>query len=105
MRADYDPEPGYPVSWKAWSEGVRDALRAAVAATGKGETCVIFTSGGVVGVSLQTVLEAPDIKAAEVNWRVYNASVSRYTFSGAGRISLDRFNDVNHLSLEHLTYR
>jgi len=105
VRGDYDEEPGYPVSWRAWSEGVRDALVTAMAATGKGETCAVFTSGGVVGLSLQTVLQAPDIKAAEVNWRVYNASVTRYTFSGAERISLDRFNDVTHLAPGHLTYR
>ena len=105
VRGDYDHEPGYPVTWRAWSEGVREALGKVMAATGKGQTAAIFTSGGVVGLSLQTVMEAPDIKAAEVNWRVYNASVSRFTFSGGKRISLDSFNSVSHLAREQLTYR
>lgn len=93
-----------PTSWEDWSGGVRRSLVEIMAAAGPGETVAVFTSGGVIGVSVQSVLEAPDIKAAELNWRVHNASVTRYTFSGA-RVSLDRFNDVAHLPAEMLTYR
>lgn len=93
-----------PVSWADWSGGVRKALRRIMAETGSGESVAIFTSGGPIGVCTQTILGAPDIKAAELNWRIHNGSVTRFTFSGE-RVSLDRFNDVAHLSRELLTYR
>lgn len=98
--------PGYepPVSWANWSEAVRDALRSVLSRAGRGTTTALFTSGGVVAVAVQTILEAPALKAADLNWRIHNASVTRFTFSG-DRISLDCFNDVAHLSPPQLTYR
>ena len=69
-----------------------------------GKTVAVFTSGGPIGVSVQSALEAPDLKAAELNWRVYNCSVTQFTFSGE-RISLDAFNGTAHLQPEMLTFR
>lgn len=103
VAGDYDCD-GVPLSWAQWSGSVRDALRRIMKATGSGQSVAVFTSGGPIGVSTQTVLDAPDIKAAELNWRIHNGSVTRFTFSGE-RISLDRFNDVAHLSAAELTYR
>lgn len=100
---DQSAVPGL-MTWQAFSEGVRTALASMMSAAGSGSTVAVFTSGGPVGVSLQSILEAPEIKAAETNWRVHNCSVSRFTFSGA-RVSLDCFNDVAHLQPEHLSYR
>ena len=96
--------PEVPMSWEEWSGAVRDVLRRIMTTTGRGESAVVFTSGGPIGVCVQTVLGAPDIKAAELNWRVNNGSLTQFTFSG-DRISLDRFNDVAHLTGENLTYR
>lgn len=93
-----------PLSWAEWSGGVRAALRDILADAGRGTSVAVFTSGGVIGVSVQTCLSAPEIKAAELNWRIHNCSVTQYTFSGE-RVSLDRFNDVGHLPRELLTYR
>ena len=93
-----------PLSWKKFSEGVRATLRDVMSSSGPGNTIAIFTSGGPVAISVQTILQAPDIKAAELNWRVHNCSVTRYTFSG-DRVSLDAFNDVSHLPVEMHTYR
>jgi broad specificity phosphatase PhoE len=95
---------GVPISWAEWSGSVRNALRRIMQATDRGESVAVFTSGGPIGVSMQTILGAPDIKAAELNWRIHNGSVTRFTFSGE-RVSLDRFNDVAHLKSENLTYR
>ena len=103
VRGDYQGGD-VPTSWEAWSGGVRRAFADIMAAAGRGQRVAVFTSGGVIGVSVQSALEAPDIKAAELNWRVHNASVTRYTFSGT-RVSLDRFNDVAHLPAGMLTYR
>jgi broad specificity phosphatase PhoE len=93
-----------PLTWPAFSAAVRAALARIRQATGRGGTAVAFTSGGPIGVSVQTALEAPDIKAMELNWRIHNGSVTRFTFSDA-RISLDTFNDTRHLPPGLLTYR
>ena len=92
------------ISWETFSSGVRNAFQQAIRNTPSGSTVAVFTSGGPIGVSMQTVMDAPDIKAAELHWRVNNCSVTHYTFSGR-RISLDRFNDVSHLPADMHTYR
>ena len=103
VRAEHAPDE-VPVSWQSWSDGVRHSLVDAMRQAEKGAAVAVFTSGGVIGVTVQTVLDAPPIKAAELNWRIYNGSVTRYTFSGH-RISLDHFNDIGHFSRDQLTYR
>lgn len=100
------PEEGSEglMPWETFSGGVRDAFRDIMASAGSGENVAVFTSGGPVGISVQTVLGAPDQAAAELNWRVHNGSVTRFTFSGS-RVSLDSFNATAHLEPELLTYR
>ncbi len=100
------PEEGTEglLPWEEFSGGVRAAFRDVMAGAGSGENVAVFTSGGPVGISVQTVLSAPDRAAAELNWRVHNGSVTRFTFSGS-RVSLDCFNATDHLQPELLTYR
>ena len=92
------------ITWEDWSNGVRNSLLEIIEKSGNGKMVAVFTSGGPIGVSVQTALDAPDIKAAELNWRIYNGSVTKYTFD-TSRISLDQFNDVSHLPNDLLTYR
>ncbi len=66
---------------------------------------VLFTSGGPIGVLVQTALGAPDRSFLDVNWRVRNCSITEFVFS-SGRLSLDSFNAIPHLSDERLrTFR
>ena len=92
--------------WTAFSGRVRDALKTVMTIDGSGKSLGVFTSGGVIGVAVQSVLQAPEIKAAELNWRVHNGSVTQFTFS-KNRIALDSFNDTAHFvsDPELLTYR
>jgi len=90
--------------WEGFSGGVRDAFGDIMAGAGSGENVAVFTSGGPIGISVQTVLGAPEQAAADLNWRVHNGSVTSFTFSGS-RISLDCFNATAHLGPELLTYR
>ncbi len=90
--------------YTAWRDRLEAALRRALGTANRGSTTMIVTSGGVIGSLVQTVLRAPPAAAAELNWRVHNASVTQFTFSGS-RISLDRFNDVAHLAPAALSYR
>lgn len=65
---------------------------------------LLFTSGGPIGVLVQTALNAPPRSFIEVNWRVRNCSISEFAFSSA-RLSLDAFNCVSHLSPDLHTFR
>jgi broad specificity phosphatase PhoE len=80
-------------------------MKQAMAVDKSGQSIGVFTSGGVIGVAVQSVLQAPEIKAAELNWRIHNGSVTQFTFS-KGRIALDSFNDTAHFTDPALlTYR
>ena len=103
VRGEHGPDE-VPLPWQQWSGAIRSALVETMSDARKGAAIALFTSGGVIGVTVQTVLEAPPIKAAELNWRIYNGSVTRYTFSG-DRVSLDHFNDISHLPGEQLSFR
>ncbi|WP_309571623.1 histidine phosphatase family protein [Deinococcus sp.] len=69
-----------------------------------GSTVLAFTSGGVIGLSVALALDAPDGTALNLNWRVKNGSLTRFTFGG-GRVSLDSFNEVHHLPPELRSWR
>lgn len=100
-----DYEPGTLTTWEEFSGGVRGAFQEILEKEGNGRRVAVFSSGGPVGISVQTALGAPEIKAAELNWRVHNCSFTEFTFSGS-RLALDSFNAVPHLSdPELLTYR
>jgi broad specificity phosphatase PhoE len=92
------------MTWKEFSGAVRTALAEAMQMSGSGKTVALFTSGGPIGISVQTALDAPELQAAKLNWRVYNCSVTRFTFSGE-RVSMDAFNETAHLPQDMLTFR
>ena len=92
------------MTWSQWSDQVRRVLDEIMHNAKKGELIGIFSSGGPIGVSVQPALEAPDMKAAELNWRIYNCSVTKFSFN-KHRFTLDQFNDTSYLSEELLTYR
>jgi broad specificity phosphatase PhoE len=92
-------------TWRQFHDRVTDAFASIRSRQGTGRRVAVFTSGGPVGVSVQTTLESPEQKAVELNWRVYNASVTSLLFKES-RVSLDQFNAIPHLAdEEHRTYR
>jgi broad specificity phosphatase PhoE len=98
-------DPAGLTRWEEFRDRVRRDFRRILAREGNGRRVAVFSSGGVIGVSVQSVLQAPDLMAAELNWRIHNCSLTEFTFSG-DRITLDSFNTVPHLSdSELLTYR
>lgn len=104
VTGEYDQAGADFPTWAAFSGGVRGALRQIMRDAPSGSHLAVFTSGGPVGIAVQTMLEAPELKAAELNWRVHNAAVTRMTFSGS-RVSLDAFNAVEHLPEPMRTFR
>lgn len=93
-------------TWEEFSGDVRESLQTIMNRSGGGRRVAVFTSGGPIGVSVQTALNAPEIQAAKLNWRIRNASLTEFTFSG-GRVALDVFNATPHFANEPnlLTYR
>ncbi len=93
------------LSWDEFRSRIADAIDRATSINIKNQTVAVFTSGGVIGTSVHHVLAAPASQALNLHWRVFNAAVTRFVFSGS-RISLDGFNDIAHLDDPgQLTYR
>ena len=91
-------------TWREFHDRVTRAYQTIRNQEGRGRAVAVFTSGGPVGVSVQTCLNAPEQQAGYLNWRVYNASITQFTFR-ADRISLDQFNSIPHLPKGLQTYR
>ena len=89
-------------SWTAFHERVRRGFQPIIESEAPSRRVVVFTSGGPIGVAVQTVLQAPDHIAIEVNWRIKNCSLTEFVFT-RGRISLDMFNATPHL--HEVTFR
>lgn len=79
-----------------FKQRVCDALEEVMAANSKGRRVVIATSGGVIAMAVQSVLAIPDDQAINLNWMVFNTSITRIPFSGSRR-SLSVFNAIPHL--------
>ena len=83
-------------AWGVFLERVRRGLRDILEREGPSRTVAVFTSGGPIGVAVQTVLQAPDRVAIDINWRIKNCSLTEFIFT-RGRVSLDSFNATPHL--------
>lgn len=91
--------------WTEFSARVRGALKHITAANGSGKRVAVFSSGGPIGVIVQTVLGAPDQAAMDINWRVRNCSLTDIVFSPT-RTSLETFNTLPHITDEkHISLR
>ena len=92
-------------SWVNFRDRVQRGLHNIVNRPGQGRRVVAFTSGGFIGTAMQLLLGAPNRVALELNWRIRNAAVTEFVFSGQ-RITLDVFNSVAHFAEPELvTYR
>ena len=101
--ADHDFE-----YWQDFKTRVHTGLDELMAAHPKSSRVLVATSGGVIAMALQRVLQFPDQHVISTNWMVHNSSVTRIRYSG-DRLSLTQFNNLAHLEkndLAHMvTYR
>ncbi|MDA1069538.1 MAG: histidine phosphatase family protein [Verrucomicrobia bacterium] len=103
IAGDYESD-GFE-TWQQFHNRVREAVDVIRSKESSGRKIAVFTSGGPIGVMVQTTLEAPEQQAGQLNWRVHNGSISQFTFS-SNRISLDQFNSIPHLTTDDVrTYR
>jgi broad specificity phosphatase PhoE len=94
--------------WSDFKERVNHALDEIMGRHCDGSKVLIATSGGVIAVALQKVLQFSDRETINTNWMVHNSSVSRIRY-GKGRLSLAQFNNLPHLERlekqDMITYR
>jgi len=82
--------------WSAFTARVHAALDDLMGRYRNDARVLISTSGGVIAVALQKVLQLPPVQTINVNWMVSNSAVSRIRYGG-GRLSLSQFNALPHL--------
>ncbi|PYE54128.1 histidine phosphatase family protein [Deinococcus yavapaiensis] len=99
-----DDVPEGVESWSTFADRTRRVFGDILRAPGAARHVIVFTSGGVIGRAVQLALRAPDDAMLTLNWRVRNASLTTFTFSGP-RLSLDEFNVTAHLPADLVTYR
>ena len=94
--------------WQDFQSRVYTAVDEVMAKHNSGSRVLISTSGGVIAMILQRVLQFPDQAVITTNWMVRNSSVSRVKY-GKGKVSLTQFNSLPHLERpglqEMITYR
>jgi len=89
-------------TWAEFRERVLGGFREIVKADRASRRVAVFTSGGPIGVCVQTVMRAQEEMAIEVNWRIRNCSLTEFLFT-RDRVSLDTFNGTPHLT--EVTFR
>jgi len=94
--------------WENFQHRVYTAIDEIMVRHNSGSRVLISTSGGVIAMVLQRVLQFPDQAVISTNWMVRNSSVSRVIY-GQGKVSLTQFNSLPHLERpglqEMITYR
>jgi len=92
-------------SWPQFSARVNRGFSSLLAASGKGEAAVIFTSGAPIGLAVQRALHLSAQDTLRVAWMSRNCSFSEFLFS-TPRFTLSTFNSFPHLDDDAmLTYR
>jgi broad specificity phosphatase PhoE len=91
-------------SWPAFRSRVWGAIQRLMGGP-PSRRIAVFTSGGPIGLTVQSSLQAPARSFLDVNWRVRNTSISQFVFDRS-RLTLDSFNAIPHLDEVALwTYR
>jgi broad specificity phosphatase PhoE len=85
-------------AWRSFRDRVRGSVKEITSKGKSNRRVAVFTSGGPIGVCVQSVLGAPDEMAIQLNWRVRNSSLTEFIFSGADRMTLEWFNALPHLN-------
>ncbi|GAA4553505.1 histidine phosphatase family protein [Amycolatopsis samaneae] len=94
-------------TWPAFLDRCRGALADLVAALGKGEHAVVFTSGGVIATLCGALMGTPEAGLLRLNRVTVNAGITKLV-SGRGGVTLLSFNEHPHFEADAaalLTYR
>ncbi|MBK5293169.1 MAG: histidine phosphatase family protein [Acidobacteriia bacterium] len=90
--------------WPVFHARVQKGLQDILQAEGRSRRVFVVTSGGPIGVAVQSAVGAPAASAIDIHWRLRNSSLTEFLFSGT-KMSLDLFNATPHLEPELQSFR
>ncbi len=94
-------------SWAAFKARVDSATQSLLEQAAEGprkQRILLVTSVGPTAALLLRATSSPAHRAFSTAWRQRNASISHFVFSGH-RLTLDAFNQVDHLDPTQVTFR
>ncbi|MCK5924246.1 MAG: histidine phosphatase family protein [Methylococcales bacterium] len=83
-------------TWQAFRATVARGMQFVRDQTERGQTTVVFTSGGTVAAAVGYALELSDTKAIALNWVVQNSAFTSF-FIHEQEIALAQFNTLSHI--------
>lgn len=97
-------EGGHAESYAAFVDRVMTAFDTVATTLGRGESAVVFTSGGPISMVASHLLAGDDQVWQRLNNVVVNTGVSTIVIGASGR-NLLTFNNHSHLPTDAVTYR
>lgn len=85
-------------SWSHFTGRIESGLSNVLTNADDARNIAIFTSGGVICTVLQKILEFPVNKIFEINWGIYNASISVVKVHHTS-LRVSYYNNITHLLL------
>ncbi|WP_448211788.1 histidine phosphatase family protein [Colwellia sp. MEBiC06753] len=89
-----ETQQGYTESWQQFIQRVQQGLAHVVANTAKGETSLVFTSGGVISVVVMLLLAIPEQQFLKLNMNMANCGVTKLKVTKLGPM-LQVMNDFS----------
>jgi broad specificity phosphatase PhoE len=99
-----DGGDGYTETFRAFCERSEAAVRRTADRLGKGETALVFTSGGPIAAVVSRLLSGGDGLWATLNPVTINTAITKVV-SGRGGLTVVSYNEHVHLGADLLTYR
>lgn len=89
----HDADYGEP--WAAFRDRVAAALARVVARVGKGQTALVFTSGGPIALVAGALLGVPEERRLLLAWTLANGGLTKLV-CGGGAVHLSTLNEHQH---------
>ncbi|MEV0793185.1 histidine phosphatase family protein [Kribbella sp. NPDC050459] len=99
-----DGGDGYTETFQAFCERSEAAVRRTAERLGKGETALVFTSGGPIAAVVSRLLSGGDGLWTKLNSVTINTAITKVV-SGRGGLTVVSYNEHVHLGADLLTYR
>ena len=96
--ADTDADHKDLESWSQFNARIKTSIDEVCSRHKKEDTVAIFTSGGVICTLLQSIFHFPTSRIFEINWGIYNSSISKIKLH-RGDMKLREYNNITHLLL------
>ncbi|MGZ0149882.1 histidine phosphatase family protein [Kribbella sp. WER1] len=99
-----DGGDGYAETFQAFCDRSEAAVRRTAERLGKGETALVFTSGGPIAAVVSRLLSGGDGLWTKLNPVTINTAITKVV-SGRGGLTVVSYNEHVHLGADLLTYR